>query len=116
MNTHGVWSATVKKDLDGVAYQFRVYHEESFYQDTRDPYSIALSLDNKKSLVVNPQRLVPRGYEKVTKQKASWRAHPLSVKCTSVISQSQRRLVLRSPIEEPIWVLVRKGLEMPMEM
>ncbi len=48
MNTHGVWSATVKKDLDGVAYQFRVYHEESFYQDTRDPYSIALSLDNKK--------------------------------------------------------------------
>ena len=29
MNTHGVWSATVKKDLDGVAYQFRVYHEES---------------------------------------------------------------------------------------
>ncbi|MFR2572767.1 MAG: hypothetical protein ACLS9T_07535 [Streptococcus salivarius] len=48
MNTHGVWSATVQKDLDGVAYQFRVYHEESFYQDTRDPYSIALSLDNKK--------------------------------------------------------------------
>ena len=88
MNTHGVWSTTVKKDLDGVAYQFRVYHEESFYQDTRDPYSIALSLDNKKSLVVNPQRLVPRGYEKVTKQKASWRK---ANACSSVICEMHLR-------------------------
>ena len=88
MNTHGVWSATVKKDLDGVAYQFRVYHEESFYQDTRDPYSIALSLDNKKSLVVNPQRLVPRGFEKVTKQKASWRK---ANACSSVICEMHIR-------------------------
>ena len=67
MNTHGVWSVSVPGDLDGLAYQFRVYHEESFYQDTRDPYSIALSLNNKKSLVVNPERLVPKGYQKVTR-------------------------------------------------
>ena len=73
MNTHGVWSVSVPGDLDGVAYQFRVYHEESFYQDTRDPYSIALSLNNKKSLVVNPERLVPKGYQKVTRQEANWR-------------------------------------------
>ena len=37
MNTHGVWSATVKKDLDGVAYQFRVYHEESFIRIRETP-------------------------------------------------------------------------------
>lgn len=67
MNTHGVWSVSVPGDLDGLAYQFRVYHEKSFYQDTRDPYSIALSLNNKKSLVVNPERLVPKGYQKVTR-------------------------------------------------
>lgn len=88
MNTQGVWSATVKKHLDGVAYQFRVYHEESFYQDTRDPYRIALSLDNKKSLVVDPKRLVPRGYEKVTKQKASWRKPNA---CSSVICEMHIR-------------------------
>ena len=88
MNTHGVWSVSVAGDLDGVAYQFRVYHEESFYQDTRDPYSIALSLNNKKSLVVNPERLVPKGYQKVTRQKANWRN---ANACSSVICEMHLR-------------------------
>lgn len=88
MNTHGVWSVSVPGDLDGVAYQFRVYHEESFYQDTRDPYSIALSLNNKKSLVVNPERLVPKGYQKVTRQEANWRN---ANACSSVICEMHLR-------------------------
>lgn len=88
MNTHGVWSVSVPGDLDGLAYQFRVYHEESFYQDTRDPYSIALSLDNKKSLVVNPERLVPKGYQKVTRQEANWRN---ANACSSVICEMHLR-------------------------
>ena len=88
MNTHGVWSVSVPGDLDGVAYQFRVYHEESFYQDTRDPYSIALSLNNKKSLVVNPERLVPKGYQKVTRQEANWRNVNA---CSSVICEMHLR-------------------------
>ena len=88
LNTHGVWSVSVSGDLDGVAYQFRVYHEESFYQDTRDPYSIALSLNNKKSLVVNPERLVPKGYQKVTRQEANWRN---ANACSSVICEMHLR-------------------------
>ena len=88
MNTHGVWSVSVPGDLDGLAYQFRVYHEESFYQDTRDPYSIALSLNNKKSLVVNPERLVPKGYQKVTRQEANWRNVNA---CSSVICEMHLR-------------------------
>ncbi len=88
LNTHGVWSVSVPGDLDGVAYQFRVYHEESFYQDTRDPYSIALSLNNKKSLVVNPERLVPKGYQKVTRQEANWRN---ANACSSVICEMHLR-------------------------
>ena len=88
MNTHGVWSVSVPGDLDGLAYQFRVYHEESFYQDTRDPYSIALSLNNKKSLVVNPERLVPKGYQKVTRQEANWRN---ANACSSVICEMHLR-------------------------
>ncbi|MCB8555675.1 type I pullulanase [Streptococcus vestibularis] len=88
MNTHGVWSVSVPGDLDGLAYQFRVYHEESFYQDTRDPYSIALSLNNKKSLVVNPERLVPKGYQKVTRQGANWRN---ANACSSVICEMHLR-------------------------
>ena len=88
MNIHGVWSVSVPGDLDGVAYQFRVYHEESFYQDTRDPYSIALSLNNKKSLVVNPERLVPKGYQKVRRQEANWRN---ANACSSVICEMHLR-------------------------
>lgn len=88
MNTQGVWSVSVHGNLDGFAYQFRVYHEESFYQDTRDPYSIALSLNNKKSLVVNPERLVPEGYQKVTRQEANWRN---ANACSSVICEMHLR-------------------------
>ncbi|MFR4697653.1 MAG: hypothetical protein ACLT8V_04250 [Streptococcus salivarius] len=43
MNTHGVWSATVKKDLDGVAYQFRVYHEETSIRIRETPTVLPLA-------------------------------------------------------------------------
>ena len=89
MNTHGVWSATVKKDLDGVAYQFRVYHEESFYQDTRDPYSIAISLDNKKKvwwLILRD--LSQEGMKRLLSKKASWRK---ANACSSVICEMHIR-------------------------
>lgn len=88
LNNQGVWTAKIKQNLDGVAYQYRVYHEERFYQDTRDPYSLALSLDNKKSLVVNPERMIPKSYQKVTKANAHWRTkNP----CSAVICEMHIR-------------------------
>ena len=88
MNTHGVWSATVKKDWMGEPTNFVCIMRKASIRIQETPTVLPLSLDNKKSLVVNPKRLVPRGYEKVTKQKASWRK---ANACSSVICEMHLR-------------------------
>ena len=89
MNTHGVWSATVKKGFGWGSLPVSVCIMRKVFIRIRETPTVSpLSLDNKKSLVVNPQRLVPRGYEKVTKQKASWRK---ANACSSVICEMHLR-------------------------
>lgn len=88
LNNHGVWSVTVNEDLKGWSYQYRIYHEANFYQDTRDPYSIVLSLDNKKSLIVPDEDLRPEGFEVKQGRDAHWRTNNA---CSAVISELHLR-------------------------
>ncbi|ERJ74722.1 type I pullulanase [Streptococcus sobrinus] len=84
LNTHGVWSVTVEGNLEGWSYQYRIYHEENFYQDTRDPYTRALSLDNKRSLIVSDRSLRPQGFSVKQGKAAHWRGGNA---CASVICE-----------------------------
>ncbi len=69
MNTHGV-GYHCQKGFGWGDTSFVFIMRRSFYQD-EDPYSIIASLDNKKSLVVDPKRLIaPRGYERFDKKRA----------------------------------------------
>lgn len=87
-NTRGVWSVTVKGDLAGASYLYRVYHEENFYQETRDPYSIALSLDNQRSLIAAPEELVPESFAVRHGAAAGWR---VKNPCAAVIAELHLR-------------------------
>ena len=84
-NTAGVWSLTVSGDLAGLAYQYRVSFAHESYL-TRDPYSIALSPDGKRSAIVDLTRTNPKGF--VAESPAPWR---LSNPCQAVICEMHVR-------------------------
>nr|WP_239551654.1 type I pullulanase [Streptococcus saliviloxodontae] len=88
MNTKGVWQFCLEGDWSGYAYQYRIYHESHFYQDTCDPYTKVLSLDGQKSLIVSDQELVPETFKKVTPEFADWR---LDNPCQAVICEMHLR-------------------------
>lgn len=87
-NTRGVWSLAIKGDLDTASYIYRVYHEEDFYQETRDPYSIALTLDNQRSLIAAPESLIPENFEAEHGRDAGWR---VKNPCSAVIAELHLR-------------------------
>ena len=87
-NTRGVWSLTIEEDLRGASYVYRVYHEDDFYQETRDPYSIALTLDNQRSLIAAPQDLVPENFKVEHGANAVWRVNN---PCSAVIVELHLR-------------------------
>lgn len=88
LNNQGVWSVTVDGDLNGWSYQYRIYHEENFYQDTRDHYSRALSLDNKRSLIASNQAMRPEGFSVKQGKEAVWRTDNA---CSAVICEMHIR-------------------------
>ncbi|MGT2929743.1 type I pullulanase [Streptococcus dentasini] len=88
LNTRGVWSISVDGNLKNWSYQYRIYHEKDFYQDTRDPYSIALSLDNRRSLIVAKEDLQPQGFTTKHGKEATWRTENV---CSAVISELHLR-------------------------
>ncbi|MFC3932756.1 type I pullulanase [Streptococcus dentapri] len=88
LNTQGVWSVTVDGNLKDWSYQYRVYHEQEFYQDTRDPYTIALSLDNQKSVIVANEDLQPDGFVVKQGKDAHWRT---ANACSAVICEMHLR-------------------------
>ncbi|WP_019804166.1 type I pullulanase [Streptococcus mutans] len=72
-NTHGVWKRTVEGDLNYHAYRYRVYYRRRIFRDTRDPYSIAVTADGKRSVVIADTDLIPEGFKVKHRQEASWR-------------------------------------------
>ncbi|MFC6995403.1 type I pullulanase [Streptococcus loxodontisalivarius] len=93
MNTHGVWFATLDGDWSGYSYLYRVYHEKDYYQDSCDPYTIALSLDQKKSLILSE---ADRHSDRVVDaSQATWR---LENPCSAVICEMHIRDLTKSEI------------------
>lgn len=72
-NTHGVWFLTLKEDLNFQAYSYRIRYRKRTFKDSRDPYSIAVTADGKRSVVVSNEDLIPSGFLVKHGSDASWR-------------------------------------------
>lgn len=72
-NTHGVWFTTIAYDLHYQAYAYRVYYRDKTFADTRDPYSVATTANGKRSVVLAPEHLNPKGFAVKQGKEAYWR-------------------------------------------
>lgn len=72
-NTHGVWFINLNGDLNYQAYMYRVHYRKRTFKDTRDPYTIATTAKGKRSIVIAPEHLRPKGFSVKQKEGAWWR-------------------------------------------
>ncbi|MDK8072971.1 type I pullulanase [Alloscardovia omnicolens] len=72
-NTHGVWFATVDTDCDGMAYIFRVHHQDGRVVDSPDPYARAATRDGLRSVVLSPRSRRSHGFSVKHGDAAFWR-------------------------------------------
>lgn len=72
-NNQGVWELTLDGDYNYQAYSYRVHHRKRFFVDSRDPYAIAATSDGKRSVVIAPENLKPKGFEVKQGAEATWR-------------------------------------------
>lgn len=72
-NNHGVWEVTVPGDLNYQAYCYRVHYRKRTFVETRDPYTIATTMNGKGSIVMRSSDLQPEGFEVKQGQQATWR-------------------------------------------
>lgn len=72
-NTRGVWFLTLEEDLNFQAYSYRIRYRKRTFKDSRDPYSIAVTADGRRSVVVSPEELTPASFTVTHGAHAPWR-------------------------------------------
>ncbi|MGT2843895.1 type I pullulanase [Streptococcus hongkongensis] len=73
LNRHGVWEVTLYGDHNYQSYVYRVHYRKRTFVESRDPYSIATTANGRRSIVINPEHLVPEGFSVKQNQEATWR-------------------------------------------
>lgn len=61
--SNGIWSAHIKKDLDGYYYILKVYFADEVNKLV-DPYARAVSTNSKRGLIFNRERTNPQNWDK----------------------------------------------------
>jgi pullulanase len=59
----GVWQAEIEGNFEGYYYLYEIKIEDKCYRQI-DPYSRALSINSKRSLIFDPAKTYPKGWEK----------------------------------------------------
>ncbi len=59
----GVWSATVKENIEGQFYAFQVKIKGQWLAEVPDPYAKAVGVNGKRGMVVDPAKTNPSGWE-----------------------------------------------------
>lgn len=72
-NTHGVWELSLSGDLNYYAYCYRVYYRKRTFADTRDPYARAVTANGRRSIIINPELMSPKGFSVKHGSDAHWR-------------------------------------------
>ncbi|MFK7775316.1 MAG: type I pullulanase [Saprospiraceae bacterium] len=63
LDQNGVWSVTVKKNLDGKYYAFQVKRNNDWKNESPDPYSVACGRNGYRSQVLDFSKTNPSGWE-----------------------------------------------------
>ena len=61
----GVWSLSIKEDLEGCYYTYRVTHEEQSFEVV-DPYARTCGVNGKRGQIVNLEKINPPGWNTVS--------------------------------------------------
>jgi pullulanase len=59
---HGVWEATIKKDLAGLFYTFQVRIGDNWLAETPDPYAKAVGVNGLRAQVIDMRSTHPTGW------------------------------------------------------
>jgi len=59
----GVWTTTVKENLEGKYYCFQTKNQHGWQREAPDPYSIACGRNGKRSQIIDMDKTNPEGWE-----------------------------------------------------
>ena len=59
----GVWTTTIKENLEGKYFTFQVKHEWGWGREAADPYSVACGRNGKRTQIIDLKKTNPEGWE-----------------------------------------------------
>jgi len=61
---NGLWTSTIKGDIKGKFYSFKVFRNNTWYNEVPDPYAKAVGINGKRAMVIDLKETDPVGWAK----------------------------------------------------